>query len=193
MYRLQSKQGMWGILCKLDIERAFDNVHWNFLLDMLKLIGFGGELIKWIFYCMSTVKLSIIINGSPKGIFATQKGLRPGDPLFPFLFTLVMEGLRKMLFTAEQHRWIKGFNPRIRNQWGLEMTHLVYGDDSLIFCEPEREQIYHLIDSFAVRRSVWSPHKLCKECSHYLVNESPTFRKLQISWVVKLESFQLYI
>lgn len=34
------KQGRSGVLCKLDIEKAFDNVHWDFLLNMLRIMVF---------------------------------------------------------------------------------------------------------------------------------------------------------
>ena len=37
--RLKSNQG--GMLCKLDIEKAYDHVSWKFLLAVLKKMGFG--------------------------------------------------------------------------------------------------------------------------------------------------------
>jgi hypothetical protein len=30
-----------GVLCKLDIEKTFDHVNWDFLLYMVKRCGFG--------------------------------------------------------------------------------------------------------------------------------------------------------
>ena len=37
-----------GILCKLDIEKAYDNVHWFFLLTIIQKKGFGEKWIGWI-------------------------------------------------------------------------------------------------------------------------------------------------
>ena len=37
-----------GILCKLDIEKAYDNVDWSFLLTVMQKMGFGKKWIGWI-------------------------------------------------------------------------------------------------------------------------------------------------
>ncbi len=51
--RLQD--GMPGLICKLDVEKAYDHVNWNFLLYMMERLGFGNKWHKWIYYCISTV------------------------------------------------------------------------------------------------------------------------------------------
>lgn len=42
----RQKSGVPGILCKLDMEKAFDKVSWQYLLDMLKQMGFEERWIK---------------------------------------------------------------------------------------------------------------------------------------------------
>nr|XP_009804761.1 PREDICTED: uncharacterized protein LOC104249929 [Nicotiana sylvestris] len=108
------KQKKPGILCKLDIKKAYDHVNWNFLLKMLDIMGFGEKWIKWIKYCISTVRFFILINGSPEGFFPAHRGLRQGGPLSPFLFILAMEGLNNMVKTARSQGWIKGFEEQLR-------------------------------------------------------------------------------
>ena len=44
--RLKNNEG--GVLCKLDIEKAYDHVNWKFLMAMLRKMGFGEKWIKWI-------------------------------------------------------------------------------------------------------------------------------------------------
>ena len=37
-----------GILCKLDIEKAHDQINWSFILKVLKKMGFGDKWVGWI-------------------------------------------------------------------------------------------------------------------------------------------------
>ncbi|WMV26757.1 hypothetical protein MTR67_020142 [Solanum verrucosum] len=82
------KQKQPGILCKLDIEKAYDHVNWNFLLKILKDMGFGEQ--------------------------------------------------------QNANRWVKGFSAQTGRGEDLEVSHLFYADDALIFCEAETSQIKHL-------------------------------------------------
>ena len=34
------KAGILGVLCKLDVEKAFDHVSWDFLMYLLQCYGF---------------------------------------------------------------------------------------------------------------------------------------------------------
>ncbi|WKA02600.1 hypothetical protein VitviT2T_020769 [Vitis vinifera] len=73
---LKSNKG--AILCKLDIEKAYDHVDWAFLLAVLKKMGFGERWCRWIKRCLSTVRYSVMVNGSPTGFFQSSRELRQG-------------------------------------------------------------------------------------------------------------------
>ncbi|GKB55750.1 putative RNA-directed DNA polymerase, eukaryota, reverse transcriptase zinc-binding domain protein [Tanacetum coccineum] len=66
----------------------------NHILDSL---GFGLKWRSWIKTCLSSSRASILVNGSPTSEFSINRGLRQGDPLYPFLFILVMEGLHNAI------------------------------------------------------------------------------------------------
>ena len=51
--RVQSK--IPGVICKLNIEKAYDNVNWEALLKLLKKMGFGEKWCRWIHTCISIV------------------------------------------------------------------------------------------------------------------------------------------
>ena len=50
---LKSNRGV--ILCKLDIEKAYDHVDWSFLLAVLEKMEFEKRWCRWIKLCLSTI------------------------------------------------------------------------------------------------------------------------------------------
>ncbi|KAG5615408.1 hypothetical protein H5410_015232 [Solanum commersonii] len=53
-------------------QKAFGHVNWNFLLNMLQQMGFKVRCIKWLRFCISIVRFSVIIDGSLEGFFLAQ-------------------------------------------------------------------------------------------------------------------------
>jgi len=56
-------------------------------------MGFHLKWIKWVQGCLESATVSVLVNGSPTEEFRPSRGLRQGDPMAPFLFLVVAEGL----------------------------------------------------------------------------------------------------
>lgn len=99
---LWKKKRQKGVILKLDFQKAYDNLSWNFLFDMLSKFGFPPIWVKWIKECVSFTHISVLVNGSPTKEFKMETGLRQGDPLSPFLFILDVEGLNMIFKRAQE-------------------------------------------------------------------------------------------
>lgn len=80
---------------------------------------------------MFQLKFSILTNGDPQGLFSSQRGLRQGDPLSPYLFVLVMEILNTMLRKAERLGWTRGLKICRLDQDGMMLSLIMRADGSL--------------------------------------------------------------
>jgi hypothetical protein len=129
--RLKSEEP--GVLCKLDMEKAYDHVSWSFLLYILRRCGFGEKWCAWIQHCISSARFSVLINGVPSGFFGSCRGVRQSDPLSPFLFVLVMEAFSRMLGAFTDRGLISGFSVGTRELDRVTVSHLLFADDTLVF------------------------------------------------------------
>ncbi|WKA06987.1 hypothetical protein VitviT2T_024859 [Vitis vinifera] len=133
-----------AILCKLDIEKAYDNVDWTFILTVMQKMGFGEKWIRWIKWCISTASFSVMVNGTPTGFFQSSKGLRQGDPLSPYLFVIAMEVFSAFLQRAVEGGYLSGCRVKGRSEEGALISHLLFADDTLVFCKSSQDHLTHL-------------------------------------------------
>ncbi|GJZ48060.1 RNA-directed DNA polymerase, eukaryota [Tanacetum coccineum] len=115
------------LIFKVDFEKAYDSVRWDFLDEVLSKFGFGEKWRKWIQCCLHSSRGSIIINGSPTDEFIFGKGLKQGDPLSPFLFILIMESLH----LSFQRVVDEGLFHGIKLHDTVNISHLFYADDAV--------------------------------------------------------------
>jgi hypothetical protein len=70
-----------GVFIKLDFEKAYDKVNWEFLEEVLHRKGFAEMWIQWINKAVRGGRVCIDLNGERGEFFRSYKGLRQGDPL----------------------------------------------------------------------------------------------------------------
>ncbi|KAJ9541666.1 hypothetical protein OSB04_028172 [Centaurea solstitialis] len=147
----QTNKGQPRCAFKIDLRKAYDTVDWGFLACMLEGFGFHPVFRHWIDEMLRTSSFSISINGDTHGFFKGARGLRQGDPISPYLFTIVMEGFSMILkqciveaesFTYHQHCQ------------DLSITHLCFADDLFVFTGGDLESVEVLkraLDLFRIR------------------------------------------
>ena len=106
---------------------------------VLSRMGFGERWITWIRQCVSSASFAILVNGSPTDFFLASRGLRQGDPISPLLFLLVMEVFTRMLLAAASAGLLSGFVVGRRNATTINVSHLLFADDTIVFCDNDCE------------------------------------------------------
>lgn len=83
----------------------------------------------------------MLVNGFPSRQFKASGGICQGDPLSPFLFTIVAEALGALLVRATDIGLVKGFEA-VKN--GKMISHLQFADDAILFCSANEEEVFML-------------------------------------------------
>ena len=136
---------------KLDMSKVYDRVEWCFLEEVMRSLGFNERWIALMMVCIKTVSYSVLVNGEPKGLIKPTRGIRQGDPLSPFLFLLCMEGLNNLILKAASEGSIHAFALSRRSP---KLTHLLFADDSLLFCRSTRDECQKVLDLLASYESM---------------------------------------
>ena len=97
--------------------------------------------MKW---CISTVSFFVLVNGSSSGFFQSSRGLRQGDSLSPYLFVLVMEAFSSLLRSAVEGVFVSACKARSRGGEGVKVSHLLFANDTLVFCGASKDQMLYL-------------------------------------------------
>eukprot|EP00253_Pinus_taeda_P015484 PITA_15484 len=118
-----------GMLLKIDLSKAFDSISWEYMQKVLKAFGFDNAWIRWVSSLISSAFFSILINGIPTSTFRSSRGIRQGDPLSPFLFIIMVEGLGRCIKNAIHSQDLKG----ITLHQAPTVSHQQFVDDNMIF------------------------------------------------------------
>ncbi|WVZ90567.1 hypothetical protein U9M48_036858 [Paspalum notatum var. saurae] len=105
-----------GVILKIDFEKAYDKVRWDFLQQSLRMKGFSPMVV---------------------GCKPASKEEIQGDPLSPILFNIVVDMLAIILSRAKSNGQVRGVVPHLI-EGGLSI--LQYADDTVLFLDHDLEQ-----------------------------------------------------
>ncbi|WCJ31853.1 Polynucleotidyl transferase ribonuclease H-like superfamily protein [Euphorbia peplus] len=149
IHTMRKKTGQSGWMAiKVDLEKAYDRLCWDFIDDTLQQVGIPSGIIKLIMFCVSSSSLQILWNGRPSETILPTRGIRQGDPLSPYIFVLCMECLAHQI---GEDCIVRRWNPL---KLGTErISHLFFADDLLLFAKASPTQaltIKNTLDEFCV-------------------------------------------
>lgn len=79
------------------------------IINILSCLGFSNQWCNLIHKCIASTSISMMmVNDSLHGTFKPFKGIRHGDPLFPLLFIIAVEGLSRLFKEVESNNVIHG-------------------------------------------------------------------------------------
>lgn len=148
-HSMHNKKGKKGWLAiKIDLEKAYDRLNWDFIKETLVDIGFPDSFVQMVWHCISSPKMKVLWNGEALEEFSPSRGIRQGDPMSPYLFVLCIEKLFQLINVAiEQDQW----RPIKLARGGPPLSYLAFADDVLLFAEASEEQVVlikHILNLF---------------------------------------------
>ena len=114
---------------KLDLANAFDRLRYDFILLVLKKIGFPSIFINQVQACINSPWIAPLINGRPTELFKTCQGIRQGFPLSPFLYILVVDSLSRKLNRLQEGGLLPSLSFKTRVQ---PINHALFSDDTIL-------------------------------------------------------------
>ncbi|GLT36867.1 hypothetical protein SLA2020_112150 [Shorea laevis] len=152
VYFFRKKTGTSGdMICKLDLEKAYDRLEWSFIHETLVFFKFPSDIIRLIMSSITSSSLSILVNGERTDSFFPSRGIRQGDPLSPYIFIMCMEHLSIKLTSDMDNGIWKGCKAGRR---GPFFSHLFFADDIIIMGKATVANSIHLkniLDFFCLR------------------------------------------
>ncbi len=144
LMQLMEEKNLPGLLLLIDFEKAFDSVSWNFIDKTLAFFNFGPTLRNLVKLLYRDAKLCVIQHGIFSEFFAIGRGVRQGDPLSPYLFTLCVEIMSIMMRNSQDIRGVV--------IGGREYKLFQYADDTGLILDGSEKSLLsalHLLDQFA--------------------------------------------
>lgn len=128
---------------KVDLEKAYDRLEWSFIRETLETLGLGGKCCELIMACITSSSFRVLWNGERTEAFLPSRGIRQGDPISPYIFTLCMERLNHII----QDSIMEGsWNPIRLSRGGPPIYHLFFADDFLLFGEASSSQVETMVE-----------------------------------------------
>lgn len=163
-----------SMLMKIDIQKAYDKVDWRFLCKCMEAFGFSKQWINLIFNCISSPRISILINGSPEGFFSISRGIRQGDPMSPFLYIIMAEALGRAIMKQQVEGKIMGLKA---SENVPNITHQQFVDNTILPGSANRQEARAFKSILNTYTKASSQHVNPTKSKIFFINTCPNIEK----------------
>lgn len=127
-------------MAKLDMEKAYDKLEWDFLKKCFFELWFCEKWVKWITRCSTTTTFSILVNGKPVATLSLTR-IRHSDSIFLIFYYLCW--IFRKIYTFQVYSGI--FRYRYQGADSKNFI-LMCTDDCLIFCMASKKAARNIRD-----------------------------------------------
>lgn len=153
------KSKKYQMAFKVDLEKAYDRVRWDFLEDTVINEGFPNTIIKVIMHCVNLTTMQVLWNEIVTKPFCPTQWVRYEDPLSPYLFVLGMECLGHLIVRAVDNN---DYKPLLLSRRSLGVSHIFFTDDLILFSKADSQGVEQINAILSVFWS-YSRHKVNKQ------------------------------
>ncbi|GBG85444.1 hypothetical protein CBR_g40086 [Chara braunii] len=129
----------------IDLEKAYDRVRWEFLLQGMACWGIGGIFCGWVRSLLKGSSTVMLINVVRSDKIAVTRSVRQGCPLSRALYVIYIESLHELLREDDRIMGLK-VGPAAE----LRSTSTAFADDTGAVIPPTTQQLQVLKDDLAI-------------------------------------------
>jgi hypothetical protein len=155
--------------------------------SLFPAFGFNKDWISWIMNLISSTFFSILVNGVPSQSFSPSRGIRKDDPLSPFLFFIMVEGLGCYIKASIQNGSLQGLPLH-----GIQLiaSHNQFVDDTLLMNTPTVQEAIKLSSILANFSETFDTTFNLAKSQHFFFN-TPAAIQQHLSQLLNTHVFTL--
>jgi len=126
---------------KLNMQKAYDRVEWDFLCDYMLKLGFSERWVSLVKQCISSVSFRINVNEELCEPFLPTRGIRQGDLLSLYLFIIMANLLSFLMTKVVEDGTVRGIK---LNSSCLILSHLLFSNDAIFFLDGITQEAHNI-------------------------------------------------
>lgn len=183
---LQTRRNTRKVYCalKLNMQKAYERVEWDFLLKVLERRGFHAKWIGWIQACITSFTYKIKVNDKKMRRITPSRGLRQEDSLSPYFFILIADVLSRQVEEASHNHRFEGL--RMGPNFP-KLHYMLFANDSLFFINGTLENVVRLKGILVDYCNALAQHiNTNKSCILFSINATEEKKRRELENVLQM-------